>query len=102
MGGRSKQYDNGENKKKILIVDDDLLARQSLRKIVDHETNFIVCAEAEDIPQAIDAIDKQHFDLAIVDVSLPGTESVELTEKLKSRQPNLPVLTIPISGFLNE
>ena len=102
MGNRSKQYDNGKNKKKILIVDDDLLARQRLRKVIDQETNFIVCAEAEDIPQALDAIDKQRFDLAIVDVSLKGTDSVELTEKLKSRQPNLPVLTIPISRFLNE
>ena len=52
MGNRSKQYNNEENKKKILIVDDDLLVRQSLRKVIDQETNFIVCAEAEDIPQA--------------------------------------------------
>ena len=102
MGDRSKRYDNGENKKKILIVDDDLLARQSLRKVIDQETSFIVCAETEDIPQALDAIDKQRFDLAIVDVSLQGTESVELIEKFQSRQPNLPVLTIPISEFLNE
>ena len=96
------QYNNGENKKKILIVDDNLLVRQSLRKVIDQETNFIVCAETEDIPQALDAIDKQRFDLAIVDVSLKGTESVEFTEKLKSQQPNLLVLTVPISGFLNE
>ena len=96
------QYNNGENKKKILIVDDNLLVRQSLRRVIDQETNFIVCAEAEDIPQALNAIDKQRFDLAIVDISLQDTESVELIEKFKSRQPNLPVLTIPISGFLNE
>ncbi len=102
MKYRSEQYDKGENKNKILVIDDDLLVRQSLRKVIDQETNFIVCAEAEDIPQALDAIDKQRFDLAIVDVSLKGTESVELAEKLKSRQLNLPVLTIPISRFLNE
>ena len=102
MGDRSKQYNNGKNKKKILIVDDDLLVCPSLRKVIDQETNFIVCAEAKDIPRALDAIDKQRFDLVIVDVALKGTKSVEFAEKLKSRQPNLPVLTIPISGFLNE
>ena len=102
MRDRNKQYNNGENKKKVLVVDDNLLVRQSLRKVINHETNFIVCAEAEDIPQALNAIDKQRFDLAIVDVSLQGTESVELVDKFKSRQPNLPVLAIPISVFLNE
>ncbi len=102
MGARKKRYNKRGRAKKILIVDDDLLTRQSLRKVIDQETNFIVCAEAEDISQALDAIDKQRFDLAIVDVSLQGTESVELIDKFKSRQPNLPVLAIPISVFLNK
>lgn len=102
MEDRNMQYNNEENKKKILIVDDNLLVRQSLRMVIDQETNFIVCAEAENISQALDAIDKQRFDLAIVDVSLQDTESVELIEKFKSRQPDLPILAVPISGFLSE
>ena len=102
MGDRSKQYNNEENKNNILIVDDDLLVRQSLRKVIDQETNFTVCAEADDTPQALDAIDKQKVDFVIVNISMKGTKGVEVSKKIQSQHPNLYVLTIPICEFLKE
>lgn len=90
-------HGKSENKTRILIVDDDSTVRRKLIQLVNREPGFRVSAEAENANQALDAVDKQKVDLAIVDNSLE-----QVTEKIKSRCPNMPVLAIPISEFLKK
>ncbi|MHC4396393.1 MAG: response regulator transcription factor [Planctomycetota bacterium] len=89
-------------KAKILIVDDDSIVRESLIKLINEEFHFTVCAKAENTNQALDVIEKVQVDLVIVNISLEGTGSAELAEKIKLRHPNLPILTLPTREFLNE
>ena len=83
-----------DNKIKILIVDDHAIVRQGLIKLIEHEPDLSVCAEAEDAEQALEIIERQQIDLAIVDISLIGTNGIKLTEKIKFRHPHLPVLIL--------
>lgn len=51
----------------------------------------MVCAEAEDANQALEVIEEQPVDLAVVDISLECTNGLELTERKKMSYPNLVV-----------
>ncbi len=94
MNEKKEQHDKGENKVRILIVDDHPIVRQGLTQLINQEPDLVVCAEVENAAQALDVIEKQQIDLAIVDISMEGTTGIQLTEKLKLRCPNLPVLIL--------
>ncbi len=84
-----------KNKKKILIVDDHPIIRHGLRKVIDQEIDLCVCAEAEDAVQAMEAIGKACPDLVIVDLSLKGTNGLDLIKAIKAKQ-DLAVIVLSI------
>ncbi|MHC4158465.1 MAG: response regulator [Planctomycetota bacterium] len=88
------KHKNGVEKNRILIVDDHSIVRKGLIQLINQEADLMVCAEAENAEQALEAVEKQHVDLAIVDISLEGMNGVQLTEKIKSHHPHLPVLIL--------
>ena len=88
------QHGAGKNKIRIMIVDDHAIVRQGLIRLIETEFDLKVCSEAENANQALEALDKQEFDLAIVDISLEGINGLELTEKMKLRSPNMIVLIL--------
>jgi DNA-binding NarL/FixJ family response regulator len=97
---KKAQKDISKNKTRILVVDDHSIVRQGLIKLIEAECDIKVCAEAENAKQALEAMRKEQFDLAIVDISLEGTNGLELTEIMKSRYPNIIVLIISMHDGL--
>ena len=81
------QHGAGKNKTRILVVDDHAIVRQGLIKLIETELDLKVCFEAKSANIALEAMDKQEFDLAIVDISLEGINGLELTELIKLRNP---------------
>ncbi len=92
MNKRKEHQDN--SKSRILIVDDHTVVRQGLTLLIDQEPDLVVCAEAENAGEALETIGRQEVDLAIVDISLDGPNGIQLTERIKSRHPHLPVLVL--------
>jgi len=82
------------NKAKILIVDDHPLVREGLADLVNKEKDLVVCGQAEDAYQAIEAIRELKPDMAIVDISLKEKSGLELIKDIKIQHPGLPVLTL--------
>ena len=82
------------NKAKILIVDDHPLVREGLADLVNKEKDLVVCGQAEDAYQAMEAIRELKPDMAIVDISLKETSGLELIKDIKIQHPSLPVLTL--------
>lgn len=93
---KNEQLDNSESKTRILIVDDHPVVRQGLTSLINLESDLMVCAEAENATQALEAIEKERVDLAVVDISLNSTNGIQLTEQIKSVHPHLPVLILTI------
>jgi DNA-binding NarL/FixJ family response regulator len=81
-------------RKKILIVDDHPMMREGLRGVIEHEPDMMVCGEAENARQAMEAVPKLAPDLLLVDITLPGKSGLELVKDLKAMHPGLPVLAI--------
>jgi len=84
----------GPKSARILIVDDHPVVRQGLALLIGQQEDLSVCGEAEDAARAITAIEALKPDLVLVDVSLKGTDGIDLTKDIKGRFPALPVLVL--------
>ena len=81
-------------KARILIVDDHTIVRQGIAQLVNREPDLDVCEEAGDAESAVAVLAKTAVDLAIVDISLPGTSGIELVKQIRDSHPQLPVLVM--------
>ena len=78
----------------ILLVDDHPLMRKGLAMTLENEADLKVCCQADSAEEALDHIEEQDLDLAIVDISLPGMSGLEMTKHLQAMHPELPVLIV--------
>jgi len=92
MAAQPKSRKNPQ--KRLLIVDDHPMMRNGLAQLIDMEGDLKVCAEADNGGQAITAVTKQEFDLALVDISLPDKSGLELIKDLRAIHPELPILVV--------
>jgi len=81
-------------KKKVLIVDDHPVFRRGISSLINAESDFEVCGEAGTSPSALEAMRALFPDVALLDISLPGTDGVELIKLMKAERPKLPILMI--------
>src|SRR5215472_16861281 len=80
--------------KRIVIVDDHPLFRKGLEQLIRAERSFTVCGEAANAAEAMDVIRRLEPDLAIVDLSLPGTNGIELIKNIRVEFPRLTILVL--------
>ena len=80
--------------KNILIVDDHPMMRNGLAQLINNDPEFKVTAEADTAGQALDLVTRQKFDLALLDISLPDKNGLELIKDFKSLKPELPILVV--------
>lgn len=81
------------DKPKILIVDDEKEARETIRNFL---SRHIECnlQEASSGRQALERINKEDFDLLLLDVKMPGISGIDVLKKSKLIHPNTDVLMI--------
>jgi DNA-binding NarL/FixJ family response regulator len=89
MPGKSKS-----TVKRVLIVDDHPMMRQGLAQLIDNELDLKVVAEADTGGQGLDIVVAQKLDLAVLDISLPDRNGLELVKDIRSLKPELPVLIV--------
>ena len=80
--------------KRIVIVDDHPLFRKGLEELIHSDGSFAVCGEAGNASEGIDVIRQLNPDLAIVDLSLPGANGIELIKNIRAEFPKLPILVL--------
>jgi len=79
---------------RILIVDDHAILRHGLRSILSDEFHGAAFGEASDSRQAMEQLRKKAWDVALLDITLPGKSGLELLKELKTEWPRLPVLIL--------
>ncbi|SET21764.1 DNA-binding response regulator, OmpR family, contains REC and winged-helix (wHTH) domain [Oceanobacillus limi] len=79
----------------ILVVDDDAHIRKLIRLYLENSNYHVL--EAEDGKAALDLLEKEHVDLAIVDVMMPNIDGYELTEDIRSFL-DIPILMVTAKG----
>ncbi|HWX19555.1 MAG TPA: response regulator transcription factor [Candidatus Binatia bacterium] len=81
-------------KNRLLIVDDHPLFREGLRQIIERDADLIVCGEAADATEALQAIPQLKPDLVLVDISLGSGNGIDLVKAIKNQYDELPVLVV--------
>lgn len=74
-----------EDPARILIVDDHAIVRHGLVRLVENEPGLRVCGEAATIQEAIELVDREEPDLAIVDLALEGADGLELIKRISGQ-----------------
>src|SRR5437016_5949779 len=90
---KNPKYDS-PGAKRIVIVDDHPLFRKGLEQLIHSDGAFAVCGEASNASEAMDVIRILDPDLAIVDVSLPGANGIELIKNIRAEFPKLAILVL--------
>ncbi len=80
--------------KTVLLVDDHPVVRHGIAQILRNDPGLSVCGEAENAPGALDAMRRLHPDIALLDISLQGTNGIELIKLMRAEQPKLPILIV--------
>src|SRR5580698_7483118 len=81
-------------KNRILIVDDHPLFCEGLGRMIDRHPSLAVCGQAPDAAAAMKAVAELKPDLVLVDISLEGTNGIDLVKSLKARYEDLPILVV--------
>ena len=77
---------------RILVVDDDKNTRFLFKTILE-KANYTVLA-ASNGEEALEIMDKEHIDLAVLDVMMPKMDGYEFTKALRTADNNLPILMV--------
>ena len=76
----------------ILVVDDDKNTRRYIRALLEKE-NYTV-STAENGEDALCILDKEHIDLAVLDVMMPKIDGYEFTKIVRNANNDLPILMV--------
>ncbi len=94
MNGTESKKKDRNGKARIFLVDDHPLMRQGVAQLINKQPDMEVCGEAEDAPSALKGIEAAKPDAAIIDISLRGTNGIELIKNLRSICKFLPILVL--------
>ena len=79
---------------RVLLADDHSIVRAGLRRLVEDAGDMMVVAEASDGREAIRKVQESLPDVAVIDLSMPGMDGLEVVERLLVHVPKLPVLIL--------
>ena len=82
------------DKIKILIADDHAIVREGLKQIVAEEKDIVVAGEAENSSKLMVLLEKENWNLVVLDINMPGKSGLEALKDIKQLYPDLPVLIL--------
>jgi DNA-binding NarL/FixJ family response regulator len=81
---------------RILLVDDHEVVRNGIRLMLSHADDVVITGEAATGEEALELVQKQFFDLALVDLNLPGIGGLDLVKLIRRDSPRTAVLVLSI------
>ena len=79
---------------RILIVDDHAILRRGLKELLSDEFHGAAFGEASNAQQALEQLRKEKWDVALLDITMPGKSGLEILKEFKAARPKLPVLVL--------
>ena len=94
--GPERRRRGGEERVRILIVDDHVLFRVGIAQILSKEEDLEVVGEAEDARSAMDAALETSPNIILMDLSLPSPGGIETTQRIKRELPSVSIIVLAV------
>ena len=78
----------------ILLAEDHVVVRESIRHSLERQPNFSVIGEASDGEEAVRIARQLQPDVIIMDISMPKLNGIEATKQIKAFQPSAIILAL--------
>lgn len=81
---------------RVLVADDHAVVRKGLVHIASEAYDIEVTAEAANGDEVLEKVGRSPFDVAVVDISMPGRSGIDVLQQLHASHPDLPVLILSV------
>jgi len=75
----------------VLVVDDELGPRESLRAILQSDYRVLIAVEGE---QALRIVEQESVDVVLLDLRMPGPPGRQVVEKIKALNPSIQIIVV--------
>jgi len=79
---------------RVFIVDDHIMLREGIKKLINSDSNFEIIGESGDGSEAVELVNKLKPDIVLMDISLPSLNGIEATRRIKRDNPKVKVLAL--------
>ena len=79
---------------RVLVAEDHAIVRTGIRHVLESEPGFVVVGEASTGTEALELAASLHPDVAVLDISMPGTPGLRVAAELRRRTPETQVLML--------
>lgn len=86
------------NSTKILIVDDELIMRESLAGWLERDGHFVKTASSGE--NALEMLKQMRFDILLVDIKMEGISGLDVLRQVKENDPDVAVVMITAYGSI--
>jgi DNA-binding NarL/FixJ family response regulator len=83
---------------RVLLADDHQIVRDGLKRILSAAGDVQVAGEAADGDEALALVRANDYDVALLDMSMPGLSGIDLVKRLKAEKPKLRILVLSMHG----
>jgi DNA-binding NarL/FixJ family response regulator len=83
---------------RVLVADDHKIVRDGLKRILASASGIEVAAEAANGDEALALARSGDYDVAMLDMSMPGLSGIDLIKRLKIEKPALRILVLSMHG----
>jgi len=77
---------------RVLIADDHAVFRRGLKETIGEAFPKVTFGEAKTAQEAVELVRHQDWEIAILDISMPGLSGLDILDDLRRLRPKLPVL----------
>ena len=79
---------------KVLMVDDHIMVREGIKRIIDDTNDIDIVAEAASGEEALKTLNNIGVDIVLLDISMPGKNGIQTLKEIKKHNPKMKVLML--------
>lgn len=87
----------GTRPKRVLLIEDSRDAREMFRMLLEHAGHSVF--EAENGHRGLELVDREHPDVAIIDIGLPGLDGYQVAQRIRARPNGRAMVLLALTGY---